>query len=143
VDGSPAVTRHRFGRGVAVHFAALPGLSYRRAARQEPGQFPRDFPATTQVWITAPVQAAGVVPPVHVDHPLVEGPLLLSAQGAALTLLNWSGEPIESLGVSVRLPRRVASVESVERGLLEFVAAGNHVSFRLPLDAADIVRVRF
>lgn len=142
-DGTPAVTQHEYGAGQAIHFAALPGLSYSRAARWEAHEFPTDFPAAARGWITAPVRQAGIQPPVQIDRPLIEAPLLVSDRGAALTLLNWTNAPVESLGVAVRTGRAVATVDSVERGPLAFKNQAGLVSFRLSLGAADIVRIRF
>jgi len=142
-DGSPAVTRHKHGAGQVIHFAALPGLSYCRAARWEANEFPSDFPVAARRWITAPVRRAGIQPPVQVDRPLIEAPLLVSNHGAALTLLNWTNAPVESLGVKVRTGREVTEIDSVDRRSLAFTQEAGVISFRLPLDAADIVRIRF
>ena len=73
---------------------------------------------------------------------MVEAPLLLSDKGAAVTLLNWTGEPIERLSVTVRVPFTARSVESVRRGRLAFQKVKEGVTCSLPLGAADIQMLR-
>ena len=73
---------------------------------------------------------------------MIEAPLLLSDRGAAVTLLNWTGEPQERLAVTVRVPFAVRSVESVKQGKLAFEATRDGVAFSLPLGAADILMLR-
>src|SRR5205814_4876954 len=89
-DQSPAVFRKVVARGRVIHFNWLPGLSYAHPIATQ-RDLPTGFSAELRRWITLPAQEAQVIPPVIVDQPLVETPLLLSPGGAAVTLLNWSG----------------------------------------------------
>ena len=52
--------------------------------------------------------------------------------GAAVTLLNWSGEPVESLKLSVRIPFPVRSVDRVTRGPVTFATANGVVCGAVP-----------
>jgi hypothetical protein len=89
-----------------------------------------------------PVQAAKVVPPVTVDRAMIESPMLLSDKGAAVTLLNWSGEEQKGVKIVVRVPFAVKSVESVKQGKLDFSQTDQEVTCALPLGAADILMLR-
>ncbi len=141
-DGSPAVVHRQVGRGRVVHFAWLPGLSYWKSSQKTKDGLPVEFSPSIRDWITWPIQLALVDPPVVVSHPLVESPLLVSDAGAAVTLLNWTGEPIENLTVGLHLPFPVQSVESVRRGALDFRQQKGRIELAIPLEAADIILLR-
>jgi hypothetical protein len=119
-DGSQAVLRRTVGAGRVVHFAFLPGLGYWKSATGKKDGLPAGFSESQRRWVVWPAELAGVKPPVVADRPLVEAPLLVSEQGAAVTLLNWTGEPLEKLTVTARVPFAVRSVRSVKRGALAF-----------------------
>ena len=144
-DGSPAVVKRHvgwWGRGRVVQFAWMPGLSYARSASGTKDRLPVGFSEPLRRWIVWPTELAGVRPPVTIDRPMIEAPLLLSDRGAAVTLLNWTGEPQERLAVTVRVPFAVRSVESVKQGKLAFEATRDGVAFSLPLGPADILMLR-
>jgi hypothetical protein len=141
-DATAAIAVRQVQQGRMVQFAWLPGLSYRRTAGlQVKDSLPTGFPGSIRSWIIYPTQLAKVVPPVAVDQPMVEAPMLLSSAGAAVTLLNWTGEPLGQINLTVRVPFAVRSVESVKRGALKFQRSGEGVKCTLPLGAADIVKV--
>jgi len=147
-DGSAAIVERRAGKGWIVHFAFLPGLSAYVGGGGE--QLARDgkafwspFPPISRRWIAYPARLAGIQPPVRVSHSLVETPLLLSDQGAVVTLLNWNKDDIEKLKVSVKVPFKIKSAESATLGKLDFDAGDSTGgSFSLPLRGADIVTLR-
>jgi hypothetical protein len=141
-DGAPAVVERKVGLGRAVHFTWMPGLSYMKSSTGVKDRLPVGFSAPLREMILHPVRTSGVVPPVTVDRAMVEAPLLLSAGGAAVTLLNWTGEPLPQVAATIRVPFAVRSVDSVRRGKLPFNAVPGGVSLTLPLDAADILLLR-
>jgi hypothetical protein len=142
-DGRPALVRTEPGKGVSLRFAWFPGLSYRRFQEGEADKLPTGWPEACRRLITDPVRQAGVVPPVTADRPLIETPVLLSDAGAAVTLLNWSGEPVDKLGLAVKIPWKIASIESVKQGKLSFrYDESGAVRLALPLDEADILMIR-
>jgi hypothetical protein len=141
-DGSPAVVQRAVGRGRVVHFGWTPGLSYMKSSTGTKDNLPIGFSDSIRRWIVYPVQLAGVQKPVTLSAPMIEAPLLLSNEGGAVTLLNWRGESVNALNVSVQVPFKVKRVESVKRGALTFKASKDGISFSLPLDAADIVTLR-
>ncbi|HEU4534607.1 MAG TPA: beta-galactosidase trimerization domain-containing protein, partial [Polyangiaceae bacterium] len=142
-DGSPAVVRRALGRGQHLHFDFFPGLSYFFSSKTKHEHLPVAFSEALRRWIVDPALAAGVAPPVRADVELVETPLLLSPEGAALTILNWTGEPIADLTLTVTLPFTPRSVRSARRGPLPFEAApGGGVTVRLPVGGSDVLALK-
>ena len=150
-DGSPAITRNRgtpaVGKGAAVHFLWLPGLSYwfsnPAASRCPPGHTCRNAgrlvgDVNIQTIVADVARAAGVVAPVTTSERSVETPLMLTPDGtgAVVTLLNfkagactWPANPqtpvctipsVPSLALNVTVPFRPANVTSAEHGPLRF-----------------------
>jgi len=142
-DGAPAVTLNRYGDGTAIHFALLPGLSYRRSAKGESGKFPSGFSQAARSWINAPVDLAGVEKPVTVDRPMIEAPLLASEDGVTVTLLNWTNEPQQDVLLKVRTERPVGSVRSVKRGRVRYRRADGFVTVKLPVDTVDVLMLHY
>jgi hypothetical protein len=79
---------------------------------------------------------------VTADVPLVETPILLSEHGAAVTILNWTGEPIANLTLHVRVPFEMKTVQAVRAGALKFEKKGDEVIANLAAHGADIVLLR-
>ncbi len=141
-DGSPAVVRRTVGKGLAIHFAWLPGLSYAKSAAKTQDKLPVGYSDSIRHWIVLPTELARVEIPVKLAQPLVESPVLVSPAGAAVTVLNWTGAPIASLKVELHLPFAVRSIDSVTQGAIHFEKSGERVTFNLPLRAADILVVK-
>ncbi|HEX8650598.1 MAG TPA: beta-galactosidase trimerization domain-containing protein [Pyrinomonadaceae bacterium] len=141
-DGSAAIVQRSVGRGRVVHFAWTPGLSYVKSSTGTKDNLPVGFSDSIRRWIVYPLQLAGIQKPVTLSAPMVEAPLLLSRDGAAITLLNWRGESVSALNVTAQIPFKVKRAESVKRGRLTFKESKDGISFSLPLDAADIVMLR-
>jgi hypothetical protein len=99
------------------------------------------FSETVRKWILLPATLKKIVGPVQTDYAMVETPMLLSPAGAAVTLLNWTGESIPRLNVKVQLPFVAKQIESVKSGPLVFTRRGRSVEFALPLGAGDIVTI--
>jgi hypothetical protein len=138
-DGAPAIVRRTVGEGEIIHFAWMPGLSYWKSSREKCDGLPVGFSESIRNWIAWPVQLAEIENPVVIDHALVETPLLISDAGAAVTLLNWTGDSIDSVHARIHVPFSVTRVESVRRGKVSFTQTGQCVELSLPLDAADIL----
>ncbi|HVF10448.1 MAG TPA: beta-galactosidase trimerization domain-containing protein, partial [Abditibacteriaceae bacterium] len=142
-DNSPAIVSNKAGAGRVVHFAFLPGLSYHFSGTLVPGQSApiKDFSEPLRQWIISPIQAAGVKSPVQVSQILVEAPVLTSAKGSAITLLNWNDKAIANLSVRYRAPFKATRVNSGKHGDLKFQSTADGITFTLPLDAVDVIRV--
>jgi len=141
-DGTPAIVRRKVGSGRILHFAWLPGISYFRSSNARKDGLPVGFSPVLRRWIVEPVDAAGVRLPVTADQPMVETPILLSPAGAAVTVLNWTGEKIERLKLTLRVPFRVKSIESVKLGRLPLEQTPDGTTCTIALGAADILLIR-
>jgi Beta-galactosidase trimerisation domain len=141
-DGSPAITRRTVSKGTVVHFTWLPGLSYVRSSSGGSGKLPWNFSSIIRNWIVAPVKDAGIQLPVEASEPMIETPMLCSRVGAAVTVLNWNNDPVNKLGLNVRVPFRVKSVTSVIRGPLKFDPGPQTIHLSLPVTSADIVVIK-
>lgn len=142
-DHSPAISEHNIGRGHVINYSWFPGLAYAHRAFSSPSGFDPDANAELlRKLILKPVRIAGISPPVQVNVPYVETPVLESPEGAAVTLLNWTGHDLQSVKLKVRVPFHIASVISVTHGKIALHRQGNRVTFSLPLGAADIVELR-
>lgn len=144
-DGTPAVLEKAVDAGRLIHFAFLPGIAYWRSATEKKDRLPAGFSEPLRQLILYPVQTASVLLPIRVDRPLIEAPLLLSERGAVVTLLNWSGEPVERLTVSLRLPFAVRQARSLRQGPVPITPAAPpgappaEQRLTLPLRTADLL----
>jgi len=141
-DGSAAIVSRGVGRGRAVHFAWLPGLSYFQSATATASGLKTGYSEPIRNAILSPVRAAGVEAPVVLSMAQVEAPMLVAKNGAVVTLLNWTGSPQPNLQMTVRAPFAVRSARSTTRGDLKFSRSAGGITLSLPLDAADIVVLR-
>jgi hypothetical protein len=137
-DGAPAVVQNDVQKGYVIYFAWFPGLSYVHSR----SALPAGFPTGIRRLIVAPLSLAKVSPVVSVSVPMVETPVLLSRNGAALILLNWRNEPIQQLTITTHLPFAVRNVRSIVRGPIQCEHHSNAISCVLPLDTADILILR-
>jgi len=88
-DGSPALTRHAFGKGQVWVAGFFPGLEYSSGVRTEEFDMTRDFDAVRRGFVTAALER--VKPVVDASQPLVEGVLLRGEGGKrSVTLMNWA-----------------------------------------------------
>jgi len=141
-DGAPAVIQRPVEKGAVVYFTFLPGMSYVKSQTATKDGLPIGFSAVLRSLIVYPTKHAGVTTPASVDAAMIETPLLLSDKGAAVTLLNWSGETQKTLTLRATVPFKAAKVAGVNAGVLKFTQQGNVVTCALPLGAADIVMIR-
>jgi hypothetical protein len=130
------------GAGQVIHFSWFPGLSYAASESGKKDKLPVGFSETIRKWIVLPTKLAKVENPVVTGQAMVETPMLLTKDGAAITLLNWSGEDISQLAVTARLSFKATRVESVQHGTLKFERRGRSVTFCVSLKAGDIVVVK-
>ena len=141
-DNSAAIVRRSVGKGTVVHFAWLPGLSYVKSSSTAGGKLPGNFSPVIRSWIVAPVKDAGIELQVEASEPLVETPMLCSSAGIAVTVLNWNNDQVNNLGLTIRVPFRVKSVDSVIHGPLKFDRGPETIHVSLPVRSADIVVIK-
>lgn len=101
-NGNPAVVVTPVSAGRRVHFAYFLAQCYFQTglgtgSSQRPPT--NSWNTTLRAYLTLPSELAGLVPPVSIDQPLVEGLLLTSDTSTAVTLLNWRAEPVTISGV--------------------------------------------
>jgi hypothetical protein len=126
------VTWNRLGKGNAIVFGTLVGTSCAFG----------DSPESAIRWVTWPVELAGVRPPVKGDRLKIETPVLRSPQGAAVTLLNWTGKEAKNLRLAITVERPVQRVVSVQLGEQKFETDGGKIILTLPsLVSADVLKV--
>lgn len=141
-DDTPAILTRSIEKGRVFHFSFLPGLAYWKSSTTTKDRLPVGFSESIRRWIVHPTEVAGVRAPVVLDRPLIEAPMLLSEKGAAITLLNWSGEAEKEVKMTVRVPFAVKSVTSVQGGALRFARTEEGIQFTASLRAADILLIR-
>ncbi len=89
-DGSPAVTRNKYGKGQVYVVGFFPGLEYSAPVRTEQFDMARDLTADRRSYVVAPALAL-TKPVVDCSEGMVEGVLLKNDQTGkpAVTLMNW------------------------------------------------------
>jgi hypothetical protein len=104
------------GKGATTHFAFMPCIHFNGMNPFKPmPHFDNitNFTDGSEKYVLRFLRDAGVVPRVHVSVPQVETPLLVSSDGAVLTLLNWRESPVTAMEVSVVLGFEVNKVTAV------------------------------
>lgn len=151
-SGGPAIVRREAGRGRVICLAFLPGLSYyqpaiprrpmdRGATDDAMVHFlPTEFDARAARLIAEPADKLPL--PVVCSQPLVETTILRSPGGVAIPLVNWSGQPVRALRVTIKasVPRSKISLASGNPVKLE--AADGATVLVLDLDVADALILR-
>lgn len=142
-EGGAAVVESRLGRGRVVTFGFNPGIAL--LMKMDPSRllklpvFWNVFPKDELTMILRPVQQADVLPPVStqvgVDAARLDGP-----NGSAVTLANYTLQPIAKLNVTVRGLPRVGKVVSVLRGSLAYRQSSQGLMVELPLEAVDVLK---
>ena len=138
-DGSPAVIKHRFGKGSATYVATTPGVSYAKDAKFVPAELKEKWPVTQRQFINRLAVESGAKPPVKLSSAVVEAGLYVKGDSAALVLANFTYEQIDKLEIGLGLPFRPRSVYSCETGKLPFQIEANQVSTAVTLGINDII----
>ena len=153
-DGSPAITLKQTGRGIAIYCGFLPGLAYfkpaipmrpvdRGTTDDSMAHFiPTNFDLTAAALIGQ--VAGGVQRPVVCSDPLVEARIISAPQGLLIPLVNWRGQPLKDLSVTVVTGRPVKEAVLASGGRLDgpISRVVGAMTFRLDLDVADALILR-
>jgi hypothetical protein len=141
-DGNAAVVEAALGQGRVLSYGFWPGVTYWLSPdRRDPRRLPQGWPRAVRKLATAPVRLAGLAPTVEVSVEGVEAALLQSAEGTAVVLLNWTGEPLAEVLVKIPHAGQAKSVRSANRAALRSTARDGIVEVRLPLRAVDVVLI--
>jgi hypothetical protein len=157
-DGSPAVVLKRHGAGRAVLFGFLPGQAYlksglpvrpvdRGANAESFAHFLPTGMSTTLLARLADDFAPRDAKPVATTDGLVETSCIdTPAKGdaparLAVPLINWTGNDLTSLTITIRGVDKVSKVRSVERGELKYTLTKGGLMIQMPLGAADMLLI--
>lgn len=160
-DGSPAVISKTHGKGRAILFGFLPGQAYlqsglpvrpvdRGASADSFSHFlptsmrlhllPRltdDFLGFNARDAKPVVTTDGLVETTCIDTPAKgDAPARL-----AVPLINWTGNELTSLTVTIRGVDKVSKVRSVERGELKYTQVKGGIQIQMPLNVADMLLI--
>ena len=142
-DGGAALTSNRYGKGLALSYGFWPAINYLDSSdKGERGQLPSGWNEDLRRIVIAAPRVTRIIKPIELNTEVVEASRLDSAAGIAVTLLNWTNQPIGQLAVTIRDAGQVASVASVERGVLPFTRQGDSVRLTLPLRDVDVLMIR-
>jgi len=137
-DGTPAVVENAFGKGRAVYVGSCPAITYAKEAKFVPRELKEKWPAAQRGFING--LARQTVPRlVECSLPVVEAGVYDSDGGTALILANFTYEPIADFSVTLRVPKAVKSVRSVEKGPLRFSVSDGKVTMSLELGLNDVI----
>lgn len=151
-DGAPAVTRQVVGKGQATYCAYLPALSYyqpaipklpvdRGATDDAMVHFlPTEFDSRVAALIASPVEPA--LRSVICSEPLVETTIVDSPHGSVVSLVNWSGKPIEKLTVEILVPVPNGTVTLASGGSITVDRKDGHLTATLSCETADALIIR-
>lgn len=149
-DKRPSVTINKSGKGTAIYFAYLPGLSYfkpaiplrpvdRGATDESMAHFvPRDFEFEARPLFPSDLNRS----PVLCSHQLVENTVIRAKQGTVISLINWSGVPKKNLTVTVYLTLPTKQVSLASGGAVKMSKKDGSLVFTLDLDVADALILR-
>jgi hypothetical protein len=86
--------------------------------------------------------AADVHRPITCSEPLVEATMLESPHGVAVVLVNWSGQPIKNLQVTLHVPTPGKTVELATGGQVNHALDGGRRVCTFDLNVADALVLR-
>ncbi len=163
-DGSPAMTRHSYGKGQVYVAGFFPGLEYSASVRRIDFDMRRDFESARRIAVAGPALKL-TRPIVDASDPLVEGVLLKNpANGIrAVTLANWAYGvaafredassrrstvvkhlPVNNLKIKIRAdeaPKQVVSC--MLRQTLKFTESDSGIVVELPrLEEGDVLLLK-
>ena len=91
--------------------------------------------------VVAPARIANTPRPVIVSQEGVEACRLQSDKGIAITLLNWTDEPISTLTVKVPKNTKFKKVTSLQSGAVKSAMEGDMLKITLPLKHVDVLMI--
>lgn len=142
-DGEAAVVERSLGKGRVITYGYMPGMSLLTQISAEAINsrlFWKPVAGEYYRMIAEPVLKSGLKTPVTtrlgVDAARLDGPA-----GFAVTLANYTGEPIDELTVLVRGVAEVKEVVSAVQGPIEFTRTEDGITVTLPLGTVDVVEL--
>lgn len=132
-DDTPAVTK----TGTVYYAAFWPGLSH----ALQPGARCNASQTTSSVLLDLLLESASVEQPAAIDRPCTETPILTSAEGAVVTVLDWYGFGLAGATLNVSLGFTPSRVSSAAHGTMSSKTAAGVTSVTLAPqnDTADFI----
>ena len=152
-DGSVAITMRRVGKGCVYFVGALPAVAYvRTAIPKRPWErgttdesfnhyLPTEFDRRLREFVCLPVRHANVEPFVECSAELVEAILIEGNGRAAVTLLNFSGEPVHRMRVRIRNVGQISTIRTLHQKRIPFRQMGDDVLAEVDVNVADMLLI--
>lgn len=138
-------------KGETRYFGFLPGLTYLQPALpKRPVDrgatddalmhfLPTDFGPQVVLLFD---QFPRAMPPVECENPLVESSVIESKHGTVISLVNWTGKPLQGVAVTVHVPTPRNKVELASGREVKVARDVDKQLFRFDLDVADALILR-
>lgn len=147
-DSAPAISNVVVGSGRRIHFSFFPAATYMvfdTTAYPATGTLLAEgFPALMRTWIARPVRTfSTVLPPVEVNQPLLDAPMLKAGTKVAVTLVNQSNTTPLTVTGRVRPGAAVAAMRLASTGAaVSFANTGDGATFGpVSVPVADVLLV--
>jgi hypothetical protein len=153
-DNSPAHLGKQTGKGITMWYGFLPAFSYLypalptrpvdRGATDDAYLHYLPTNTNTSVWSVINGGTSGETPVTCRGKPgtYVESRVIEAKQGTIITLVNWSGKPMQALEVTVTIPTPTAKVELASGKQVQVKREAGKQVFTLDLDVADALILR-
>ena len=139
-EGAVVAAMRNVGRGRIIALGFWPGVSYWLSPDRTDGtRLPQGWSAEIRAFATWPARLANSPRHAIVDVPGVEACLLESNRGIAVTLLNWTGQPLSRIRVTIPGIKSSAKVSSTQQGPI--ARSDAETTIELPLDTADVLLI--
>lgn len=155
-NGKPSIVEKKHGKGKAVLFGFLPGQAYLKSGLPlrpvDRGStdsafthfLPTDMDVNLRHALVDDFLPADFIKPVVCSETLVESACIDTSKPKkrlAVPLMNYTGEPIEKLTVTVNGVGKAKSVRSVEQGSLKPEFKNGAMMVTIPLNVADMLLI--
>jgi hypothetical protein len=144
-SGGAGITANHFGAGTAIAYGFFPGWQYLQSPSEslvgntDLPTLPRRWGRAQRHMADAPAVLANTPQPVSLSQQVVEADRLQSDKGIAITLLNWTDQPIASLTVTVPNVGPFTTVCTANGVPVQTQLNGNTMQITLPLDHVDVL----
>jgi hypothetical protein len=141
-SGGAAITGNTFGKGRGLAYAFFPGWHYSHSPTWSDGsKLPQNWSEEIRKLTVAPVKIAATPRSVTVSKEGVEAVRLQSEKGIAVTLLNWTGEPITDLSVTLPNTGKFRKVTAASGAAVQSTPGAGTIKVTLSLKDVDVLMV--
>ena len=141
-SGGAAITGNPFGKGRGIAYGFFPGWHYSHSPTWSDGsKLPLNWSEPIRKLVVAPVRIAATPRSVAVSKEGVEAVRLQSDKGIAITLLNWTGEPVTDLSVTLTNPGKFRKVMAASGTKVQSTPANGTIKVTMSLKDVDVLMV--